>query len=213
LVAAVASGHPAAQAGSCAAANLTSPIRSGGPGAAAQQRGIGQGIEATEAATQQALGFLDPLQQVGQQGIEQAGFLTDPQAQFDFLQQNPLFQMSLDQAQTQTQNLAAARGRLSAGDTLQQLSQNVLLSAQPLIAQQKGSISDLLNLSSGTATAQANTAIGQGSNLTNLLTSSGDVGAAGIVSSANIAGDRRRAQTESLASIAPYAVNALSGQT
>lgn len=181
--------------------------------AARQQKGISEGIEQTEEATAQALGFLDPLQQVGQAGIEQAGFLTDPQAQFDFLQSNPLFQMSLDQAQTQTKNIAAARGRLSAGDTLQQLSENVLLSAQPLVAQQKASISDLLNLASGTGTSQANIAIGKGSNVTDLLTSSGDVGAAGIVSSANIAGDRRREQTESLASSLPSIARTFSGQT
>ena len=123
---------------------------------------------------QQASSLLDPFQGIGQQGIEQAGFLTDPQAQFDFLQNNPLFKLSLDNANRQTQQGAASRGRLSAGDTLQQLSNNVLLSASPLIQGQKQSIGDLLNLG-------VNVAGNQGS----LLTGQGAALAGGIVGSAN----------------------------
>jgi hypothetical protein len=148
-------------------------------------QGTREGIAATERATKQGLGFLQPFAGIGQQGIEQAGFLTDPQAQFDFLQSNPLFQAALNQANTQTQNLAAARGRLSAGDTLQQLSQNVLLSASPLIAEQKRSIADLLNVGTGIAQSQANTAINQGSNVANLLTGGAQAVAAGQVGAAN----------------------------
>ena len=102
-----------------------------------------------------ASALLNPFGQIGQQGVDQAGFLTDPQAQFDFLQNNPLFQLGLDNANTQTNQFAAARGRLSAGDTLQQLNNNALLTASPLIQQQKQSIGDLLNLGSSTANNQA----------------------------------------------------------
>ena len=106
-------------------------------------------------AGQQAGALLNPFAQIGQQGVDQAGFLTDPQAQFDFLQNNPLFQLGLDNANTQTNQFAAARGRLSAGDTLQQLNNNALLTASPLIQQQKKSIGDLLKLGSSTANNQA----------------------------------------------------------
>ena len=102
-----------------------------------------------------ASALLNPFGQIGQQGVDQAGFLTDPQAQFDFLQNNPLFQLGLDNANTQTNQFAAARGRLSAGDTLQQLNNNALLTASPLIQQQKKSIGDLLKLGSSTANNQA----------------------------------------------------------
>ena len=142
-------------------------------------------LQLTEAATEQGLGFLEPFSGLGQQGVEQASFLTNPQQQFDFLQNNPLFAASLGNANTQTQNLAAARGRLSAGDTLQQLSNNVLLSASPLIQDQKRSIGDLLNFGSGIATTQANTAINQGTNVANLVTNAGAAQAAGQVGAAN----------------------------
>lgn len=123
-------------------------------------------------AGQEASGLFDPFAQVGQQGVDQAGFLTDPNAQFDFLQNNPLFQMGLDNANTQTNQMAAARGRLSAGDTLQQLNQNALLTASPLIQQQKQAIQNQLTMGQNAANQQANigqnTALNQ-ANITNTL--------------------------------------------
>jgi len=136
-------------------------------------------------ARERAQEFFAPFAGVAEAGLEQAGFLTDPQAQFDFLQENPLFQMALESANTETQQLAAARGRLSAGDTLQQLSKNVLLSAQPLIDKQKQSINQLLNLGTGITTSQANVAIGESANVGNLLTDIGAAQAAGGVGAAN----------------------------
>jgi len=158
---------------------------------AAKKAGEIQSQAATDAAGnvviagQEAGVLLDPFQGVGQQGVAQAGFLTDPQAQFDFLQNNPLFQMGLDNANTQTNQMAAARGRLSAGDTLQQLNQNALLTASPLIAQQKQSIGDLLNMGQNAALNQGtilqNTALNQG----NLLTGGAAAQAGGIVGAEN----------------------------
>jgi len=60
--------------------------RSGDVQAAAGEQAIGTVGEAAA----RAQGFLSPFGAVGQQGLEQAGFLGDPQAQFDFLQNNPL---------------------------------------------------------------------------------------------------------------------------
>jgi hypothetical protein len=116
-----------------------------------------------------AIGLLNQFKQVGQQGVDQAGFLTDPQAQFDFLQNNPLFQLGLDNANRQTSQLAASRGRLSAGDTLTQLNNNALLTASPLIAQQKQSIGDLLNIGQNTALNQGNIFQNIGLNRSNIV--------------------------------------------
>ena len=156
-----------------------------GAGAALQAGAIDRGIIERRRAGEQGLGFLEPFGQLGVSGLEQAGFLTDPQAQFDFLQNNPLFQLGLENLNTQTQNVAASRGRLSAGDTLQQLTNNSLLAASPLISQQKQSIGDLLNFGSGIARSQANTAVGTGSDITNLITDRGAVEAGGVIGAAN----------------------------
>ena len=139
---------------------------------AAMQAGDIQESAGAEAST-----LLDPFAQLGATGVEQAGFLTDPNAQFDFLQNNPLFQMGLDNANTQTNQMAAARGRLSAGDTLQQLNNNALLTASPLIQQQKNSIGDLLNMGVSTAGNQGS-----------LLTGQAAAQAGGIVGAANARG-------------------------
>ena len=72
---------------------------------AAGQAGDVQAQGAIEASQ-----LLDPFAGVGQQGVDQANFLTDPNAQFDFLQNNPLFQMSLDNA---NQNTSDSKNNLS----------------------------------------------------------------------------------------------------
>ena len=120
-----------------------------------------------------AQGFISPYAQLGQQGLDNSAILTDPNAQFDFLQNNPLFQSALDNANQSTLGMAAARGRLSSGDTLSALSGNTLLAAQPLLAQQQNNVSSLLNFGSGIAGQQANIASGLAGNQANLATGSG----------------------------------------
>ncbi len=93
--------------------------------------------------------------------------------------------MGLDNANTQTLQSAAARGRLSSGDTLQQLNQNALLTASPLIQQQKNSIQSLLGQGLGLAGNQANTALGVGSQLASQQTDIGNALASGIIGGQN----------------------------
>jgi hypothetical protein len=133
-----------------------------------QANAIKQGAQLNVEAGKEASALLDPFKQIGDMGLAQAGFLTDPQAQYDFLQNNPLFQAALSAGQeslTGIEQAAAARGRLSAGDTLATLQdqgmRNTLLAAQPLIAQQKASIGDLLNFGQSTAINQGNLRTGQ----------------------------------------------------
>lgn len=154
-------------------------------GSEAQQASTREAIAATTAAAERGQEFLQPFSQVGEQALGQASFLTDPQQQFEFLQNNPLFSLALEQAQTGTQKLAAARNRLSAGDTLEQLSNNVLLSASPLIGQQKQSIAGLLDFGRGVAGQQANVEIGAGSQISPLLQDIGSIEAAGGIGAAN----------------------------
>lgn len=130
-------------------------------------------IEALRGGAGTAQGFFEPFAGAAQQGIEQAGFLTDPQAQFDFVQSNPLFAAALENANRRTESRAASRGRLSAGDTLQDLSSNVLLQAAPLIGQQKQSIRDLLGFGTNIAGQQAGIAEGAGTGVANIIGRSG----------------------------------------
>lgn len=163
---------------------------------AATKAGEIQNVQAQQSATDvgvagaQSQALLDPFSAVAQQGIDQAGFLTDPQAQFDFLQNNPLFQASLDNANRVTQQSAASQGRLSAGDTALDLSNNFLLSAQPLIGQQQQSIRGLIDLGRGVASEQGGTIRGTAADVANLQTGGAAAQAAGTVGAANARGTR-----------------------
>jgi hypothetical protein len=154
-------------------------------GSQAQQAATSEAIAAREAAAERGQEFLDPFGAPGQLGLEQASFLTDPQQQFEFLQSNPLFGLQLENLNQQTGKLAAARGRLSAGDTLEQFGRNALLAASPLIGEQKRSIAGLLDFGRGVAGQQANVEIGTGSQVAPLLQDIGNIQAGGAIGAAN----------------------------
>jgi hypothetical protein len=150
-----------------------------------QSQGFRDANAAQVQGSNRASALFDPYAQLGQSGIDQAGFLTDPNQQFDFLQNNPLFQMGLDNANQQTLGNAASRGRLSSGDTLQQLTNNSLLTAQPLIQDQKNSIANLLNFGTNAATNQGNILLDQGQTTANSANNAVGAQAQGILNSGN----------------------------
>lgn len=152
---------------------------------AAQVAAGQQGIDTLTGAAERAQGFFSPFAGIGERGVEQAGFLGDPQAQFDFLQGNPLFQLALENANQNTLAQGSAGGRLSAGDTLQQLSNNTLLSAQPLIDRQRQDILSQLGIGTGVAGQQAEIEEGLGANVANLKTGIGATRAGGIIAAQN----------------------------
>lgn len=155
------------------------------------QAGGREAIGETRAGFDRATSLLDPLAGVGQRGIDESGFLADPQAQFDFLQENPLFQLALENANEQTLQGASAGKRLSFGDTLQQLSNNVLLSASPLIDRQREDIGNLLNLSQGVTGQQVGLEREQTRSITDLITDIANAEAAGQVGEASALGAGR----------------------
>lgn len=157
--------------------------------ATAQRQAGDAALNEQRLAKEQALGFYAPYADVGGVGLDQSSFLTDSNEQYNWLQGNPLFQMGLDNANQQTTAMGAAKGRLSAGDTLMQLSNNALLAGMPLIQGQKNSISNLMNFGSNMANSQANTAIGVGNNMGNVMMGQGNAQAAGIMGSANANSD------------------------
>lgn len=150
-----------------------------------QARAGGEAIAGSRAATERALGFFEPFAGAAQSGIDASSFLTDPQEQFDFLQNNPLFNLALENANQRTQQQASSQRRLSFGDTLQQLSNNVLLSASPLIDRQRQDVTNLLKFGGDVATSQANIATGQEARIGDITTDIGAARAAGLVSGAN----------------------------
>ena len=159
---------------------------------AAQQDAIDEAILEQQTAAQEAIGFFDPFKDIESKAVADAGFLTDPQQQFDFLQNNPLYASALENANRVTLSNQAARGKLGSGDTLTALTGNTLLQAAPLIADQKSSIAGLLDFARGNATTRANARIGQGTNVSNLLQSSGNATAAANIARSNASAASRQ---------------------
>jgi len=126
-----------------------------------------EAIQAAEAAAGRADAFLAPLAGEDSFGAE------------------ALYNLALENANRATLQSGAARGRLSAGDTLEDLSNNVLLNATPLIDRQSQNIASALDFDRAVATTRGNIQIGQGSQIGNLLQNIGNAEAAGEIGQAN----------------------------
>ncbi len=137
------------------------------------------------AAAERAQGFFEPFAGAAERGIEASSFLANPEAQFDFLQSNPLFNLALENANQRTLQTASANKRLSFGDTLQQLSNNVLLTSAPLIDRQRQDVTNLLTFGGDIAASQANIETGLGAEVGGLTTDIGAAEAGGVVGAAN----------------------------
>lgn len=168
-----------------------------------QQEAIAQG--ANVAATgESAVSRFDPLANVGARGIDLAGFLGSPQAQFDFAQSNPLFNMGVQNLTENVQQSAAGRSRLSAGDTLERLRTIPLEVAQPLIQGQKQDILNLLGISQNVTGNQANIETRTAQDVANLLTGGAAAKAGGVVGAQN-------ARTGAMGNIIDLATTAATG--
>lgn len=144
-----------------------------------------EAIKAQRQAAQRAQSFFEPFEGTAQRGIEASSFLANPEEQFDFLQSNPLFKLALENANQSTLQQASANKRLSFGDTLQSLSNNVLLSASPLIDRQRADVAGLLDFGTNVAGSRANIETGLGTNVSNLTTGIGNSISAGQIAAGN----------------------------
>lgn len=154
----------------------------------AAQAQTAAGREAIQFQSDQAERGLDILSRfdpLADRAVEASNFLANPQAQFDFLQNNPLFQLALDEANAGTNARAAATGRLGAGDTRSELARNVLLSSFPLLDRQRQDVGNLVNTGIGVGTSQANILQGLGAGVSPIITDIGASNAAGIIGKNN----------------------------
>jgi len=149
----------------------------------------------------EALARFDPLAQVGQRGIDLAGLLGNPQAQAELAFNNPLFQLSRDAMVGDINRSAASRGRLTAGDTLEQLQNAGAVAAQPFIDRQRQDILNLLGISQGVTGSQAQIDMITAAGIADLMTGGTAAKAAGIVG----AQDARTAATGNIIDVATTA--------
>lgn len=109
--------------------------------------------QATQDAQAQLRDDLSPYRQAGATAIpllEQYATQSG-QERVDRLQNDPLFQAALNSRDRQSLGLAASQGRIGTGDFSQQLSENFLLSASPILQQQEQSLLNLANIGQSSA--------------------------------------------------------------
>lgn len=166
-------------------------------GIASQERMLERQIRAAQEAQQQARQDLQPFAQAGAQGIDQLNQLvTNPQAQAEYITNNPFYQSLAQDAQQRLFANQAARGKLGSGGTAEALQNSLVLLGQDLLNQSIGQRQNLAtlgaNAAAGQATGTQNTASniiasqgGAGLTIADLLTQGGNAAASGIIGSAN----------------------------
>ena len=145
----------------------------------AAKKGSAQQVAASERALELLRSDLQPFRDLGVSQIEGVQSLSsDPQAQIDFLQNNPLFQGLSDEATRQTNALAASQGKLAGGGTKAELQNQIMLQGNNLINQQLNRQLPLLNMGQ-------NSAAQQGAGSSQLITGIGNAQAAGTIGAGN----------------------------
>ena len=117
-----------------------------------QAAGAEAAAQSTLAAQNQFRSDLAPFRAAGETALpvlEQ--FATDPSAQVAALETNPLFQASLAARDRATLGSAATKGRIGTGDFSEQVAQNYMLAASPLLQQQEQSLLNLANIGQASA--------------------------------------------------------------
>lgn len=148
-----------------------------------QSEAAGQAAQGTMAAQDQFREDLSPYRQAGETALPllQQYATESGQERVDRLQSDPLFQAALNSRDRQSLGLAASQGRIGTGDFSQQLSENFLLSASPILQQREQSLLNLANIGQSSA-AQTGTAGLQAAGMVgNAQMGAADARSAGII--------------------------------
>ncbi len=192
-----------------------------------------QALDLSGKATAQARADLQPYNAAGTQAIGglQAGLegvsnlVTNPNAQKDYITNNPFFDALSKRASTTLLNNAATKGKLASGNTAEALQNSILLLGSDLVNQNitqrqntNNQYQALVNTGLSAAGTQANvtnsganrdvsTVTGVANNQSNLRQDSGDAQAAGIMGSASA----RNNGIQGVANVATSAIGQYNG--
>lgn len=129
------------------------------------------------------------LQPFRDAGISQlsglSSLISDPNAQLDFVQNNPFFNALASDAQSRLFSNQAARGKVGSGGTAQALQNSLLLLGQDLLNNSINQRMNLATMGQNAAAGQGTATIQAGSTISDLFTQQGNALAAGQVGAAN----------------------------
>jgi hypothetical protein len=152
----------------------------------AQLKSTREAIEFQEETRDLAREDLAPFRDAGESALPQLqNLVNNPQAQLDFVQNNPFFDALTKQSTDTLLNNQAARGKVGSGGTAEALQNSLLLLGQDLVNNQINNSFNLANLGQSSAAGQANTALSTGASIADLTTQGGNAQAAGIIGAQN----------------------------
>ena len=167
-------------------------IFSGGSDDAAQQAAQTQSASADRAIDLQresrdlARKDLQPFKDAGQSQLSPlSSLISDPNAQLNFIQNNPFFKALADDAQSRLFSNQAARGKVGSGGTAQALQNSLLLLGQGLLDNNINQRMGLATMGQNAAAGQGTVAMQSGNAISDLITGQGNALAAGQVGAAN----------------------------
>lgn len=129
---------------------------------------------------------LQPFRQAGQDQLSPlSALISDPQAQLNFVQNNPFFNSLAEDAQSRLFSNKAARGKVGSGGTAQALQNSLLLLGQNLLNNNISQRTNLATLGQNAAAGQGTAAIQTGNTISDLSTQKGNALAAGQIGAAN----------------------------
>jgi hypothetical protein len=166
-----------------------------------------KGIDTIQTGEQDALSYLrdallgsqenlNPYGAIGNNALKNISLLSDPAAQQEFLQNNQIFQNSMQNVNNQINSNAAARGRLSSGDTMLDLNNASANLQNQFLNQERQNIFEQLGFGAGIAGQQnnllqnfgsnaANLKYGTGNTIANMLTDMGSAEANSLIAKQN----------------------------
>lgn len=157
-----------------------------GEAAKAQLEGTKLAIEESKAAREQARADLSPFREAGAAALGGLTSLTtDPEAQKNFITQNPFFKALADDAQSRLFANQAAKGKVGSGETPKALQNSLLLLGNDLLQQTISNRFNLATLGSNAAAGQATATQNAGAQIADLTTQGANATAAGIIGAAN----------------------------
>lgn len=165
-----------------------------------QLQGVREGIAAQQEALETTRADLAPFRQFGQNQLASlSGLLNDPNAQKDFVLNNPFFEALSDDAERRIFNARGAVGKKGSGGTAEALRNSILLLGNDLVGEQVGRQFNAATLGQNAAAGQATATQNTGRSIADLTLQGANAQAAGQVGAAN-------AQTQALQSAADTAI-------
>lgn len=160
--------------------------KASGKAADAQLQATRESIEESKRQFQQTRGDLAPFREAGTGALPRfTELISDPEAQRDFITDNPFFSALADDAQDRIFSNKAARGKLGSGETAEALQNSILLLGEDLLSNRINQTQNLVNTGLNAATRTGQFGAQSANTIADLRSQGANAQAAGFVGAAN----------------------------